>query len=205
MSLGDNLAGLHAAFGAVLALRARDADPLRRGQVVDVALTESVFNMLEAMIPESADAGVREERLREERRERRREKEGGRRVFFFDSILFTLYFQRRKKNSTLIKNCLRLKTDETHSQVEREPSGSTISGVVPSATFRTKDDRWCVVGGNGDSVYTRLMAAVGRPEMGRRNSRFATNAARCEAAEEIYGVIGDWVRKGGRSTRWWRR
>ena len=57
-SLGDNLAGLHAAFGTVLALRARDADPLRRGQVVDVALTESVFNMLEAIIPESADAGV---------------------------------------------------------------------------------------------------------------------------------------------------
>lgn len=58
-SLGDNLAGLHAAFGTVLALRARDVDPLRRGQVVDVALTESVFNMLEAIIPESADAGVR--------------------------------------------------------------------------------------------------------------------------------------------------
>ena len=57
-SLGDNLAGLHAAFGTILALRARDVDPLGRGQVVDVALTESVFNMLESMIPESADAGV---------------------------------------------------------------------------------------------------------------------------------------------------
>ena len=58
-SLGDNLAGLHAAFGTVMALRARDADPLRRGQVVDVALTESVFNMLESVVPEWADAGVR--------------------------------------------------------------------------------------------------------------------------------------------------
>ena len=133
-SLGDNLAGLHAAFGTLLALRARDADPLGRGQVVDVALTESVFNMLEAVIPESADAGV-----------------------------------------------------------EREPSGSTISGVVPSATFATSDGRWCVVGGNGDSVYSRLMAAVGRPEMDASNPRFASNAARCAAADEIYGVIGKWI------------
>lgn len=134
--MGDNLAGLHAAFGTVMALRARDADPLRRGQVVDVALTESVFNMLEAIVPEFADAGI-----------------------------------------------------------EREPSGSTISGVVPSATFATRDGRWCVVGGNGDSVYSRLMEKVGRPDMAAAaGPRFASNAARCEAADEIYGVIGDWVR-----------
>ena len=82
-------------------------------------------------------------------------------------------------------------------KVEREPSGSTISGVVPSATFATSDGRWCVVGGNGDSVYSRLMAAVGRPDMAAsaENPKFATNAARCEAADEIYGVIGEWVSK----------
>jgi len=179
MSLGDNLAGLHAAFGAVLALRARDADPLRRGQVVDVALTESVFNMLEAMIPESADAGVKREKERREEKERERERKRKK--------------EKEKKNqpSTFSNQNVSIHA----SQVEREPSGSTISGVVPSATFRTKDGRWCVVGGNGDSVYTRLMAAVGRPEMGAdvADSRFSTNAARCEAAEEIYGVIGDWV------------
>lgn len=78
-------------------------------------------------------------------------------------------------------------------KVEREPSGSTISGVVPSATFATSDGRWCVVGGNGDSVYSRLMSAVGRPEMDSTNPKFASNAARCEAADEIYGVIGKWV------------
>lgn len=82
---------------------------------------------------------------------------------------------------------------KTQRQVEREPSGSTISGVVPSATFSTKDERWCVVGGNGDSVYSRLMEAVGRPEMGAENPKFATNAKRCEVADEIYNVIGEWV------------
>jgi crotonobetainyl-CoA:carnitine CoA-transferase CaiB-like acyl-CoA transferase len=72
--------------------------------------------------------------------------------------------------------------------VDREPSGSTISGVVPSATFRTADARWCVVGGNGDSVYTRLMEAVGRPDMGAQSPAFKDNAARCARADEIYEV-----------------
>lgn len=38
-------------------------------------------------------------------------------------------------------------------------------GVVPSATFETKEGRYVIIGGNGDSIYTRLMAAVGHPEM----------------------------------------
>jgi formyl-CoA transferase len=51
VSLGDTLAGLHAAFGALLALRQRDARG-GRGQVVDTAISESVFNMLESLLPE---------------------------------------------------------------------------------------------------------------------------------------------------------
>jgi crotonobetainyl-CoA:carnitine CoA-transferase CaiB-like acyl-CoA transferase len=55
LSLGDTLAGLHAAFGAVMALydRERTGD----GQVIDVALTESVLAVLESMVPE-ADRGI---------------------------------------------------------------------------------------------------------------------------------------------------
>ena len=33
------------------------------------------------------------------------------------------------------------------------------AGVVPSATMQTQEGRWVIIGGNGDSVYTRLMAA----------------------------------------------
>jgi crotonobetainyl-CoA:carnitine CoA-transferase CaiB-like acyl-CoA transferase len=58
LSLGDSLAGLYAAFGILLALRARDADPARRGQVVDVAIFEAVFAMLESTVPEFARLGV---------------------------------------------------------------------------------------------------------------------------------------------------
>jgi crotonobetainyl-CoA:carnitine CoA-transferase CaiB-like acyl-CoA transferase len=63
LSLGDTLAGLHAAIGALLALYDRDGGPQAsgRGQVIDVALTESVLAVLEAMIPE-ADRGVVRER-----------------------------------------------------------------------------------------------------------------------------------------------
>jgi crotonobetainyl-CoA:carnitine CoA-transferase CaiB-like acyl-CoA transferase len=56
LSLGDTLAGLHAALGVLLALRARERDG--RGQVVDVSLVESVLAVLESVIPEHAGAGV---------------------------------------------------------------------------------------------------------------------------------------------------
>ena len=56
VSLGDSISGMHAAFGALAAVQARDGGPGRRGtgegQVVDVALSESVFNMLESLLPE---------------------------------------------------------------------------------------------------------------------------------------------------------
>tara|TARA_E500000305_G_scaffold12410_3_gene8431 strand:- start:5432 stop:6637 length:1206 start_codon:yes stop_codon:yes gene_type:complete len=57
ISLGDTVAGLHAALGITLALLQR-AQPGGEGQVVDVALYESVFNLLEGMIPEYDGAGV---------------------------------------------------------------------------------------------------------------------------------------------------
>ncbi len=57
ISLGDTVAGLHAALGIMLALLQR-AKPGGEGQVVDVALYESIFNLLEGMIPEYDGAGV---------------------------------------------------------------------------------------------------------------------------------------------------
>ena len=46
------------ALGVVLALLQRDRDPEGEGQVVDTALYESIFNMLEAVIPEYHGAGL---------------------------------------------------------------------------------------------------------------------------------------------------
>jgi succinyl-CoA---D-citramalate CoA-transferase len=52
LSLGDSLAGLHAALGILLAVYHRDVKGTGEGQMVDVAIYESVFNMMESLVPE---------------------------------------------------------------------------------------------------------------------------------------------------------
>lgn len=60
LSLGDSIASLHAVIGALIALHERASSG--RGQVVDVALTESLFAMLEGILPEYAYHGAVRER-----------------------------------------------------------------------------------------------------------------------------------------------
>ena len=66
VSIGDTLASLHGVIGVLLALQHRHATadaqaPKGRGQVVDVALYEAVFNCMESLLPEySAFGAVRE-------------------------------------------------------------------------------------------------------------------------------------------------
>ncbi|WP_339237459.1 CaiB/BaiF CoA-transferase family protein [Oceanobacillus sp. FSL W7-1281] len=52
IAIGDMVAGLYAVIGTLMALRVRDRDEERKGQEVDVALYESVFSLLEGMLPE---------------------------------------------------------------------------------------------------------------------------------------------------------
>jgi len=70
ISIGDSLAALHGVIGAMMALRHRDVTGGRwngktgeqcvagQGQMVDVALYEAVFNMMESLVPEFDYAGV---------------------------------------------------------------------------------------------------------------------------------------------------
>lgn len=51
ISIGDSIAALWAAIGALMALRHREVQG-GQGQVVDVALYEAVFAMMESMLPE---------------------------------------------------------------------------------------------------------------------------------------------------------
>ena len=51
ISIGDSIAALWAAFGALMALRHREVNG-GSGQVVDVALYEAVFAMMESLVPE---------------------------------------------------------------------------------------------------------------------------------------------------------
>lgn len=60
VSIGDSLAALHGVIGILLALRHREQQG-GKGQVVDVALYEAVFNMMESLLPEySAFGAVRQ-------------------------------------------------------------------------------------------------------------------------------------------------
>ncbi len=62
LSLGDTLAGLHAALGILMALYHRDAKGAGRGQMIDVAIYEACFNMMESLIPEYDKLGEIRER-----------------------------------------------------------------------------------------------------------------------------------------------
>lgn len=130
ISLGDTVAGIHAALGVALAIIQRHQSG--EGQVVDVALYESVFNLLEGIIPEFDGAGV-----------------------------------------------------------VREPSGSTITGIVPTNTYLCGDQKHVVIGGNGDSIFKRLMTEAGRLDMAE-DPELAHNPGRVIHQEKIDKALADW-------------
>lgn len=133
LSLGDTLGGLHAVLGILLACVHRLANPGSTGQVVDTALYEAVFGMLEGVVPEYDGSGI-----------------------------------------------------------IREPSGSTLTGIVPTNTYRCTDGKFIIIGANGDSIFKRLCEKMDRPDMAE-DSRFADNAGRVEHEPEIDAVIEQWT------------
>ncbi|OAT74068.1 CaiB/BaiF CoA transferase family protein [Parageobacillus thermoglucosidasius] len=62
ISLGDSLAGMYAAMAALMAIYHRDVKGTGVGQVIDVALYEAVFSLMESMVPEYDRKGVIRER-----------------------------------------------------------------------------------------------------------------------------------------------
>lgn len=130
LSIGDTIAGIHTALGITMALLEREKSG--QGQVVDVALYEAMFNLMEAVVPEYDGAGV-----------------------------------------------------------VREPSGSTVTGIAPTNTYQCSDGKYVVIGGNGDSIFQRLMIGIGHPDLAS-DSRLSNNAGRVEHEDEIDQIIGGW-------------
>ena len=62
ISIGDSIAALYAVIGAMMAVYHRDVKGTGEGQIVDVALYESVFSLMESMLPEYDYAGIIRER-----------------------------------------------------------------------------------------------------------------------------------------------
>ena len=130
ISMGDTLAAIHAALGIALAIiqRTRSGE----GQVIDGALSESILNRMEAVVPEFDGAGV-----------------------------------------------------------VRGPSGNTVTGIVPTNTYLCDDGKYVVIGGNGDSIFKRLMTVAGRSDMAE-NPEMADNAGRVKHEREIDEALAGW-------------
>ncbi|WP_375460949.1 CaiB/BaiF CoA transferase family protein [uncultured Enterovirga sp.] len=131
ISIGDTLAAHYGVIGALMSVIhvIRNGGP---GQVVDVALHESVFNCMESLVPEY---GV------------------------FGEI--------------------------------RERSGGALPGIVPTDAYPCSDG-FVLIAGNGDSIFRRLMRAIGRPDMSD-DPRFARNDGRAAHVELIDGAIAAWT------------
>ena len=51
----------------------------------------------------------------------------------------------------------------------REPAGSALPGIAPTNAYRCSDGGYVLIAGNGDSIFKRLMAAIGRADLGERS------------------------------------
>jgi formyl-CoA transferase len=130
VSIGDTLAALHGVIGILSALHERQRSG--RGQVIDVALYEAVFNCMESLLPEFSAFGA-----------------------------------------------------------VRGPAGSALPGIAPSNAYACSDG-YALIAGNGDSIFKRLMAAIGRADLAN-DPALADNAGRVKRVEEIDGAIGAWT------------
>ena len=132
VSIGDSIAALHGVIGALMALHHRNQNG-GRGQYIDVALYEAVFNMMESVLPEYGMYGH-----------------------------------------------------------IRERSGASLPGIVPSNTYVTRDRKYVVIGANADTIFKRMMRAIGRSDLAE-DPALAHNDGRVARTEEIEQVISDWV------------
>ncbi len=73
----------------------------------------------------------------------------------------------------------------------RERTGSSLPGIAPSNTYITKDGRYLVLAANGDSIFQRLMQAIGRPDVAD-DPRFKHNDGRAAASDELDEILGGW-------------
>ncbi len=78
--------------------------------------------------------------------------------------------------------------------VVREPSGTTVTGIVPTNTYRCADNKHIVIGGNGDSIFKRLMIAVNKPEMAM-DPELDNNAGRVRHQQVIDDALSAWTAK----------
>jgi crotonobetainyl-CoA:carnitine CoA-transferase CaiB-like acyl-CoA transferase len=75
----------------------------------------------------------------------------------------------------------------------RERTGASLPGIVPSSTYACADGEWVIIAGNSDSIYKRLMHAIGRADLAD-DPRLARNDGRAQHTALIDGAIEEWTR-----------
>jgi formyl-CoA transferase len=76
----------------------------------------------------------------------------------------------------------------------RGPAGSALPGIAPSNAYLCKDGKCALIAGNGDSIFKRLMHAIGREDLAA-DPALADNAGRVKRVDEIDAAIGAWTSK----------
>ena len=76
----------------------------------------------------------------------------------------------------------------------REPAGTTITGIVPSNTYRCADRKLIIIGANTESMFKRLMYALDRKDLAE-DENLSDNAGRVANEQEIDDAISDWAKK----------
>ena len=74
----------------------------------------------------------------------------------------------------------------------RAPAGSALPGIAPTNAYLCSDGGYALIAGNGDSIYRRLMQAIGRDDLGK-DAALSDNAGRVLRVAEIDEAIGAWT------------
>lgn len=75
----------------------------------------------------------------------------------------------------------------------RNRSGSSLPGIVPSNTYPCRDGKYVVIGANADSIFKRMMSAIGRQDLAD-DPGLRHNDGRVAHTERIETAIADWTR-----------
>jgi formyl-CoA transferase len=74
----------------------------------------------------------------------------------------------------------------------RGAAGSAMPGIAPTNAYRCLDDAYVLIAGNGDSIFKRLMATIGRHDLGQ-DPALTENAGRVIRVDELDAAIGHWA------------
>lgn len=75
----------------------------------------------------------------------------------------------------------------------RQAAGSALPGIAPTNAYLCADGGYVLVAGNGDSIFKRLMTAIGRDDLGN-DPQLENNDGRVKRVAELDHAIGEWAK-----------